>query len=44
MEREKRRKIEQEQSFDAPDYSHSMNENITQELSNVYKKNLLILL
>ncbi|XP_060837651.1 arginine/serine-rich protein PNISR-like isoform X2 [Rhopalosiphum padi] len=35
MEREKRRKIEQEQSFDAPDYSHSMNENITQELSNL---------
>jgi len=39
MEREKRRKIEQEQSFDEPDYSNSMNDNNTQELPNVFKKN-----
>ncbi|XP_027848977.2 arginine/serine-rich protein PNISR-like isoform X2 [Aphis gossypii] len=35
MEREKRRKIEQEQSFDEPDYSNSMNDNKTQELPNL---------
>lgn len=36
MEREKRRKIEQEQSFSEPDYSSFINENVTQELPNVY--------
>jgi len=35
MEREKKRKIEQKQSFGEPDYSNSMNENVTQELPNV---------
>jgi len=36
MEREKRRKIEQEQSFSEPDYSSFTIENVTQELPNVY--------
>uniref|UniRef100_A0A2H8TJN6 Arginine/serine-rich protein PNISR n=1 Tax=Melanaphis sacchari TaxID=742174 RepID=A0A2H8TJN6_9HEMI len=35
MEREKRRKIEQDQSFDESDYSNSINENITQESPNL---------
>lgn len=35
MEREKRRKIEQEQSFSEPDYSSYTNENVTQEVPNV---------
>lgn len=35
MEREKRRKIEHEQSFDEPDYSSFINENVTQELPDV---------
>ncbi|XP_022179004.1 arginine/serine-rich protein PNISR-like isoform X2 [Myzus persicae] len=34
MEREKRRKIEQEQSFSEPDYSSYTNENVTQEVPN----------
>ncbi|CAH1732541.1 unnamed protein product [Aphis gossypii] len=34
MEREKRRKIEQEQSFSESDYSSFTNENVTQELPN----------
>lgn len=36
MEREKRRKMEQEQSFSEPDYSSFTIENVTQELPNVY--------
>jgi len=36
MEREKRRKMEQEQSLNEPDYSSFTNENVTQELPNVY--------
>jgi len=35
MEREKRRKIEQEQSFSEPNYSDFTKENVTQELPNV---------
>jgi len=35
MEREKRRKIEEEQSFSEPNYSSFTAENITQELPNV---------
>lgn len=35
MEREKRRKIEQKQSFGESDYSNSINENFIQELPNV---------
>ena len=36
MEREKRRKIEQEQSFSEPDYSSFTKENVSQEMPNVY--------
>lgn len=35
MEREKRRKMEQEQSFDEPEYSDFKNENVSQEVHNV---------
>jgi len=35
MEREKRRKMEQEQFFNEPDYSSFNNENVSQELQHV---------
>jgi len=44
MEREKRRKIELQQLFGEPDYTNSMNENVTQELLSVGYIFLLILL
>lgn len=36
MEREKRRKMEQEQSNDEPDYSSLNSENVSHEMHNVY--------
>jgi hypothetical protein len=35
MEREKRRKMELEQSYEEPDYSNLNNENVSHEIHNV---------